>query len=79
MCTRRTSRTASFRYLALAIGCALVIGDAAAMSKDAQEFMDIQAKIAPDQCTLQKLSAQAAAAARAGDLGKRQDLIDDAR
>jgi hypothetical protein len=75
MSTRRTSRTASLRYLALAIGCALVIGDAAAMSKDAQEFMEIQNKIAPDQCALQKLSAQAAAAARAGDLGRRQDLI----
>jgi hypothetical protein len=75
MSTQLTSRTASFRFLALAIGFVLVIGDAAAMSKDAQEFMDIQAKIAPDQCTLQKLSAQAAAAARAGDLGKRQDLI----
>ena len=71
----RTSRTTAFRLLALAIGCVLVIGDAAAMSKDAQEFMNIQAKIAPDQCTLQKLSAQAAAAGRAGDLGKRQDLI----
>src|SRR5450432_154786 len=75
MSTRCTSRTASFCYLALAIGCALVIDDAAAMSKDAQEFMDIQAKIAPDQCTLQKLSAQAAAAARSGDLAKRQELI----
>ena len=75
MSTRSTSRSGSFRHSALAIGCALVIGDAAAMSKDAQEFMAIQTKIAPDQCALQKLSAQAAAAARAGDLGKRQELI----
>ena len=62
-------------HVALAVALALLSGAACAMSKDAQEFMDIQTKIAPDQCTLQKLSAQAAAAARAGDLAKRQDLI----
>ncbi|MEO8739176.1 MAG: hypothetical protein ABI537_05670 [Casimicrobiaceae bacterium] len=59
----------------MAIGCAMVTGNAAAMSKDAQEFMEIQTKIAPDQCTLQRLSSQSAAAARAGDLAKRQELI----
>jgi len=53
----------------------LAAGDALALSKEAQEFMDIQAKIAPDQCALQKLSAQAAAAQRNGDRGKRQELM----
>jgi hypothetical protein len=63
------------RQVALGIALALLSGAVSAMSKDEQEFMDIQTKIAPDQCTLQKLSAQAAAAARAGDLAKRQELI----
>ena len=40
-----------------------------------QEFMNIQSKVAPDQCELPRLSGQAAAAQRAGDLGKRQELI----
>ena len=75
MSTRGATLTASFRFVALALCCALQSGNASAMSKDAQEFMEIQTKIAPDQCTLQKLSAQAAAAARAGDLAKRQELI----
>jgi hypothetical protein len=52
----------------------LAAGNAQALSKEAQEFMDIQTKMAPDQCALQKLSAQAAAAQRAGDQGKRQEL-----
>ena len=75
MSTRGANLTASCRFVALALCCALQSGNASAMSKDAQEFMEIQTKIAPDQCTLQKLSAQAAAAARAGDLAKRQELI----
>jgi hypothetical protein len=34
---------------------ALAAGDALALSLQAQEFVDIQAKIAPNQCMLQKL------------------------
>jgi hypothetical protein len=56
------------------LGIALAAGDVLALSRQAQEFVDIQAKIAPDQCLLQKLSAQAAAAQRTGDQGKRQEL-----
>jgi hypothetical protein len=52
----------------------LAAGNAFAVSKEAQEFMNIQSKMAPDQCELQRLSSQAAAAQRAGDLGKRQEL-----
>jgi hypothetical protein len=52
----------------------LTAGDACAVSKEAQEFMNIQSKMAPDQCELQRLSSQAAAAQRAGDQGKRQEL-----
>ena len=63
------------RVVVAAAAVVLGAGDAFALSKDAKEFVDIQAKIAPDQCTLQKLSAQAAAAARAGDQGKRQELL----
>ncbi len=63
------------RVVVAAAAVVLSAGDAFALSKDAKEFVDIQAKIAPDQCTLQKLSAQAAAAARAGDQGKRQELL----
>ncbi len=48
--------------------------DAGALSREAQEFMNIQIRMAPDQCELQRLSTQAAAAQRAGDLGKRQEL-----
>jgi len=59
----------------LALGVALAASDALALSKEAQEFMEIQTKIAPDQCALQRLSAQAAAAYRAGDLAKRQELM----
>jgi hypothetical protein len=62
----------------IAIGAlvfALPAGSALALSKEAREFVDIQSKIAPDQCALQKLSAQAAAAQRAGDQGKRQELM----
>jgi hypothetical protein len=65
---------AMIRYIVLALGWSLAAGNALAMSKEAQEFVDIQTKIAPDQCTLQKLSAQATAAAREGDQGKRQEL-----
>lgn len=54
---------------------ALAAGNALAVSKEAQEFMDIQAKIAPDQCALHRLSTQADAAQRAGDQGKRQQLM----
>lgn len=49
-------------------------GNACAVSREAQEFMNIQSKMAPDQCELQRLSSQAVAAQRAGDLGKRQEL-----
>src|SRR6266851_6417988 len=49
-------------------------GAAFALSRDAQEYVDIQTKIAPDQCALQRLSSQAVAAQRAGDQGKRQEL-----
>ena len=52
----------------------LAAGNAFAASKEAQEFMSIQSRMAPDQCELQRLSSQAAAAQRAGDLGKRQQL-----
>ena len=64
----------SKRRIAVAV-LALAAGNALALSKEAREFMDIQAKIVPDQCALQKLSAQAAAAQRAGDQGKRQGLL----
>ena len=58
------------------LSAALVLaGPTHALSKEAQEFLGIQIKIAPDQCELQKLSTQAAAAHRAGDLGKRQELV----
>jgi hypothetical protein len=61
--------------LALAtLVCLLGAHDAFAMSKEAQEFMAIQSRMAPDQCELQRLSIQAAAAQRAGDLGRRQEL-----
>ena len=62
------------RIAVAALGLALAAGNALALSKEAQEFLDIQAKMAPDQCALQKLGAQAAAAQRAGDQGKRQGL-----
>jgi hypothetical protein len=62
------------RIAFVALAFALVAQNALALSKEAQEFMDIQVKIAPDQCALQKLSAQAAAAQRVGDQGKRQEL-----
>jgi hypothetical protein len=50
-------------------------GTAEALTREAQEFISIQREIAPDQCELQKLSTQAAAAQRAGDLGTRQALV----
>ena len=75
MCTRGAALIARNCQVGLAVAFALLSGAVSAMSKDAQEFMDIQNKIAPEQCTLQKLSAQAAAAARSGDLAKRQELI----
>src|ERR1700693_4378534 len=52
----------------------LAAGNAFAVSREAQEFMSIQSKMAPDQCELQRLSSQAAAAQRAGDRGKRIQL-----
>ena len=52
----------------------LVAGNAFAVSKEAREFISIQSKMAPDQCELQRLSSQAAAAQRAGDRGKRIEL-----
>lgn len=52
----------------------LIASNAFAVSKEAQEFMSIQSKMAPDQCALQRLSSQAAAAQRAGDGGKRIEL-----
>ena len=65
---------ATIRFVLVALGVMLGAADALALSKEAQEFLAIQAKIAPDQCALQKLSAQAAAAQRAGEQGKRQEL-----
>jgi hypothetical protein len=52
----------------------LAATNARATSKEAQEYMAIQSKMAPDQCELQRMSAQAVAAQREGDLGKRQEL-----
>ena len=52
----------------------LAAGNAFAVSREAQEFMSIQSKMAPDQCELQRLSSQAAAEQRAGDRGKRIKL-----
>jgi hypothetical protein len=52
----------------------LVAGNAFAVSKEAQAFMSIQSRMAPDQCELQRLSSQAAAAQRTGDRGKRIEL-----
>jgi hypothetical protein len=56
------------------LAAVLAAGNAFAVSKEAQEFMSIQSKMAPDQCELQRLSSQAAAAQRAGDRGKRIEL-----
>jgi len=61
--------------LVVALCFAFAFGDALAVSKEAQEYMDIQSKMAPDQCALQKLSTQAVAAQRDGDQGKRQQLL----
>ena len=52
----------------------LVADSACAVTKEAQEFMSIQSRMAPDQCELQRLSSQAAAAQRAGNEGRRQEL-----
>lgn len=60
--------------IALGMLASVLAGSALALSKEAQEFMVIQSKMAPDQCELQRLSTLAAAAQRAGDLGKRQEL-----
>ena len=58
------------------LACMLWSGsDAFAASPEAQEYMDIQSKMAPDRCALQKLNTQAAAAQRDGDRGKRQELL----
>lgn len=62
------------RIVVAALCSILATGSAFALSREAQEYIDIQTKIAPDQCTLQKLSSQAAAAQRAGEQGKRQEL-----
>jgi hypothetical protein len=59
----------------IAVAAFLTANNACALTKEAQEFLNIQIKIAPDQCELQKLGAQAAAAQHAGDLGKRQELV----
>ena len=67
---RLTLRTA----FCVAATC-LAAGNVLAVSLEAQEYMDIQSKMAPDQCALQKLSAQAAAAQRDGDRGRRQELL----
>jgi len=56
------------------LGYALMAGNAMALSREAQEFVDIQTRIAPDQCALQKLSVQASIAQREGNQGKRQEL-----
>jgi chromosome condensin MukBEF ATPase and DNA-binding subunit MukB len=70
MIMRRKSRLAAGMLVSI-----LVAGNVwAAMSKEAQEFMAIQSRMAPDQCELQRLSTQAAAAQRAGDFGRRQEL-----
>jgi|SRR5450631_3289111 len=66
---------AMLRYVVAMLSFALQVESAFGLTKSAQEFVDIQTKIAPDQCALQKLGMQAAAAQRAGDLGKRQELM----
>jgi hypothetical protein len=66
---------AMIRVVIAALVLVLAAADALALSKEAKEFVDIQAKVVPEQCALQKLSAQAAAAARVGDEGKRQELL----
>lgn len=66
---------AMIRTVVALLSFALAAGNAFALSRDAQEFVDIQTKIAPDQCALQKLSTQAAAAQRAGEQGHRQELM----
>ena len=54
----------------------LAAGNAFAVSKEAQEFMNIQSKMAPDQCELQRLSSQAVAAQRACyDVTKRRGFL----
>jgi len=65
---------AMIRFAVAALSLALAAGNALALSREAQEYIDIQTKIAPDQCALQRLSSQAVAAQRAGDQGKRQEL-----
>ena len=65
---------AAIRFIVAALIFALAAENAFALSREAQEFIDIQTRIAPDQCALQKLSTQAAAAQRVGDRGKRQEL-----
>jgi len=65
---------AMIRFNVVLLGVTLTAGNAFALSRDAQEFVDIQTRIAPDQCALQKLSAQAAAAQREGNQGRRQEL-----
>lgn len=63
------------RATLLAAAALLAVGNAEALTREAQEFLNIQREIAPDQCELQKLSTRAAAAQRAGDLGTRQALV----
>ncbi len=66
---------AMIRCVAVALSLTWTAGTAFGLSREAQEYIDIQAKMAPDQCALQKLSSQAAAAQRAGEQGKRQELM----
>jgi hypothetical protein len=61
-------------YGVVLLGATLAAGGALALSREAQEYVEIQTRIAPDQCALQKLSAQATIANREGNQGKRQEL-----
>ena len=58
---------AMIRFVVAALSLTLTAGNALALSREAQEYIDIQSKIAPDQCALQKLSSEAVAAQRAGE------------
>ena len=49
------------RATLLAAAALLAVGNAEALTREAQEFLNIQREIAPDQCELQKLSTRAAA------------------
>jgi hypothetical protein len=60
--------------VALFVALFMLAGNAFAVSKEAQEFMDIQTKVAPDQCELRKLSAEFGAAQKSSDQAKRNEL-----